>query len=104
MFPSLTQPRHTIFVELWKGRTDFTGVVESPLISFVQNFNFAEVAKQGFNWDYKIDALTILGYVGQCVAWMRLSWLREPDGGFDGVEYWAKKILLFDSRLEDWYV
>lgn len=101
--PTLKHPRHTIFLELWRGRSNYEGVVQSPLITFVHNFDFAEVAKLGFNWDYKIDELTVLGYVGQCVAWMRLCWLQEPDGGFNGVDYWAKKVLLFDSRAECWY-
>jgi hypothetical protein len=56
----------------------------------------------GFKWDFKVDEQTVLAYVGQCVAWIRLTWLQEPDGGFDGVDYWAKKVLLIDVGSEDW--
>lgn len=28
--------------------------------------------------------------------------LEDPNGGFNGAEYWATKILLFDSLSEDW--
>jgi hypothetical protein len=68
----------------------------------MQNFKFSEAEARGFKWDFKVDEQTVLGYIGQCVAWIRLSWLQEPDGGFDGVEYWAKKVLLFDVGPEDW--
>ena len=94
--------RHDLFVHLWEGRCDFTGVIQSPLINFMQNFNFAEAEARGFKWDFKVDEATVLGYIGQCVAWIRLTWLQEPNGGFHGVDYWAKKVLVFDSAAEDW--
>jgi hypothetical protein len=28
--------------------------------------------------------------------------LEEPNGGFNGVEYWANSVLLFDSLTESW--
>lgn len=89
-------------MHLWKGRTDFVGVVESPLVTFMKDFKFSEAQDRGFNWDYSVDEVTILGYVGQCVAWIRVAWLQEPDGGFDGVDYWAKKVLLWDVLPEHW--
>jgi hypothetical protein len=94
--------RHDLFIHFWKGRNDYTGIIESPLIGFVKDFNFAESEARGFKWELKVDELTILGYVGQVVAWVRLCWLKEPNGGFDGVEYYAKKVLLFDVLTEDW--
>jgi hypothetical protein len=98
----LMRCRHDLFVHLWKGRCDFTGVIESPLLHFMANFNFAEAEARGFKWDFKVDEATVLGYIGQCMAWIRLTWLQEPNGGFNGVEYWAKKVLVFDSAAEDW--
>ncbi len=93
--------RHLIFLELWKGRTDYTGVLQSPLINFIQVMKFEDIVEAGFKWDWKVDEQTILGYVGQCVAWMRLTWLQEPNGGFDGVNYWANKVLLWNALSED---
>ncbi|KAF2132300.1 capsule polysaccharide biosynthesis protein [Dothidotthia symphoricarpi CBS 119687] len=93
---------HELFVHLWKGRKDFTGVLQSPLIAFIQDFKFGQAEDRNFKWDFKVDEATALGYIGQCVAWIRLTWLQEPDGGFDGVDYWAKKVLLFDAGQEDW--
>ena len=94
--------RHELFVHLWKDQSDYSGVMKSPLLAFLQSFKFSAVAEKGFGWDYSVDEQTILGYVGQVVAWIRLTWLKEPNGGFDGVDYWAEKILLFDSLPEDW--
>lgn len=68
----------------------------------MQNFKFSASEARGFKWDFKVDEATVLGYIGQCVAWIRLTWLQEPNGGFDGVDYWAKKVLLFDVGSEDW--
>jgi len=89
-------------MHLWKGRTDFVGVIQSPLIAFMKDFKFAEAQDRGFNWDYSVDEQTMLGYIGQCVAWIRVTWLQEPDSGFDGVDYWAKKVLLWDVLPEHW--
>jgi hypothetical protein len=70
----------------------------------MKDFKFSESEARGFKWDFKVDELTLMGYIGQVVAWMRLTWLQEPEGGFDGLGYWAKKVLLFDSGPEAWYV
>ena len=94
--------RHNLFIHLWKDRTDYTGVITNPLISFMKDFKFAEAEARGFKWDFKVDEQTVLGYIGQCVAWVRLTWLVEPDGGFDGREYFKTKVLLFDCKPEDW--
>jgi hypothetical protein len=93
--------RHAIFTELWKGRSDYTGVIQSPLISFVANLDFEEVHKQGWKYDFKVDSMTLLGYLGQVVAWIRLAWLQEPNGGFNGVEHWSKKVLLWNALSEN---
>ncbi|KAI4955796.1 hypothetical protein J4E91_000003 [Alternaria rosae] len=92
---------HLIFLELWKGRTDFTGVVQSPLISFIKQMNNNALYEAGFKWEWKVDEQTLIGYIGQCLAWIRLTWLQEPNGGFDGVTYWAEKILLWHALSED---
>lgn len=97
----LTVNRHLIFLELWKGRTDFTGVLQSPLINFITWMKFEDLVEAGFGWSWKLDEQTIIGYIGQCVAWMRLTWLQEPNGSFNGVNYWANKVLLWSVLPED---
>jgi hypothetical protein len=98
----LTLLRHELFVHFWKDHADFTGVMQSPLISFLKDFEFSKAQEKGYQWDFKVDELTLMAYIGQVIAWIRLTWLQEPEGGFDGVGYWAKKVLLFDSALEAW--
>lgn len=94
--------RHDLFVHLWLSRTNFQGVIKSPLVAFMQHFRFSKMEERGFNWDFHVDEQTMLGYIGQCVAWIRITWLQEPDGGFDGVDYYAKKVLLWDVLPEHW--
>jgi hypothetical protein len=89
-------------MHFWKGRNDHMGIIESPLIGFVHNFKFEESEARGLKWDIAVDELTVLGYLGQVVAFIRCAWIIEPNGGFNGVEYYAKKILLYDSLDECW--
>ncbi|KAF2877208.1 hypothetical protein BDV95DRAFT_511296 [Massariosphaeria phaeospora] len=93
---------HELFIHFWKGRKDYIGVIDSPLISFIKNFDYAEVAARGLNFEFAVDEQTTMGYLGQVVAWVRLAWLKEPNGGFDGVEYYANKVLCFDVLTENW--
>ena len=44
----LTLDRHRIFLELWKGRIDFTGVIQSPLIGFMKLIDFADTDHAGY--------------------------------------------------------
>jgi hypothetical protein len=95
--------RHELFLHFWEGRTDYTGIIQSPLIGFTKDFKFAEAEALGFKWDFKVDELTVLGYIGQCLSWIRCTWLIEPgENGFNGVEYWCNKILLPDVLEENW--
>ena len=99
---ALTKCRHSLFLHFWKDQNDHTGIIKSPLIGFVHNFKFGEAEERGFRWDFKVDELTVLGYIGQVLAWIRCSWVQEPNGGFDGVEYYSKKVLLYDVLDECW--
>ncbi|KAK7458516.1 capsule polysaccharide biosynthesis protein [Colletotrichum acutatum] len=36
------------------------------------------------------------------LCWIRVAAVKEPNDGFDGVDYFDKKILLHDSLYEDW--
>ncbi|KAF2000200.1 hypothetical protein P154DRAFT_534871 [Amniculicola lignicola CBS 123094] len=92
---------HELFMHFWKGRNDYSGIIESPLIGFVKDFNYAMSEARGFHWSFKVDPLVTLGYIGQVLSWIRIALLQEPDG-FDGVEYAATKILLYDSLTECW--
>ncbi|KAJ4286679.1 hypothetical protein N0V90_012931 [Kalmusia sp. IMI 367209] len=93
---------HELFMYLWKGQTDWSGIIKSPLISFVQSVDFSQSQAAGFHWHFDVDPSTVLGYVGQVLAWFRLAYLKEPNGGFDGVAYYTKHALCFDTLNELW--
>ncbi|KAF2192185.1 hypothetical protein K469DRAFT_735296 [Zopfia rhizophila CBS 207.26] len=93
---------HYLFIHFWHGRNNHSGIIESPLTTFVKDVKFEESIARGFKWDFKVDQITLVDNVGQVVAWLRLCMLKEPNGGFNGVEYWANKVLLFDSLTENW--
>lgn len=78
------------------------GIVSNPLVAFAYEVKFENSQAGGFHWQFKVDPLTVMGYIGQVLAWMRVCMLEEPNGGFDGAEYYEKKVLLFDSLTEDW--
>jgi len=89
-------------MHMWKGHDDFRGIIQSPLMAFTRDFDFSQAKERGFDYDFKVDELTLMGYVAQVLAWVRCARLKEPNGGFDGVDYHAKKVLQFDALEEDW--
>ena len=95
---------HKLFVHLWEGRTNCKGLENSELLAPVtKSIDFEVAAKRGFKWELSVDPGTIVAYLAQVMAWIRVAMLREPGpDGFDGVEYYATKILLFDGLHEDW--
>jgi hypothetical protein len=94
---------HELFMHLWKGEKDWTGILKSALImSFIQNINFSHSEAAGYHWKFTVDPTTVLGYIGQVLSWCRVSSLQEPNGGFDGVDYYTKHVLCFDALSEIW--
>ena len=63
---------------------------------------FEDSQARNFQWEFKVEPSTIMEYIGQVLAWMRLCMLDDPTDGFNGAEYYENKILLFDSLSEDW--
>lgn len=94
--------RHKIFLEYWKDRTDYKGIAELPLFSHFQHVDFDSIAERGMTWDWKVEPMTTLQYGAQMMAWVRATWTKEPNGGFDGVEHFMKHVLLFDVKTETW--
>ena len=68
---------------------------------FLQQANFEDSQSANYHLEFKVDPITVMEYIGQVLAWMRVSMLEEPTDGFSGAEYWANKILLFDALSED---
>ena len=94
--------RHEIFVALWKDRTNPGGISESPLISFAKEIKFEDSQAMNYRWEFNVEPLTVMEYIGQVMAWQRLCMLEDPNDGFNGPDYYEKKVLLFDSLSEDW--
>ena len=47
---------HEIFMELWKGQTDWSAISASPLIlPILQKMDFGEAAEAGFKWTFTVD-------------------------------------------------
>lgn len=94
---------HILFVHLWKDQTDWTGIASSPLIrDLIAHINFSQSEAAGFHWKFTVPPATVLGYIGQVLSWQRVASLQEPNGGFDGVEYYTKHFLAFDALNEIW--
>lgn len=55
-----------------------------------------------YHWEFKVEPITVMEYIGQVMAWQRLCMLEDPNDGFNGPDYYEKKVLLFDSLSEDW--
>lgn len=51
---------HDLFMHFWKGRDDYSCIIESPLIPFVRDFDFSQSHKNGFHWDFQVSELTVL--------------------------------------------
>lgn len=89
-------------MEIWKGRNSSDGIFENPLVSFAQDMNADAVEARNFKWNWSAPLPKVLEYIAQIVCWIRVAAVKEPNGGFDGVDYFDKKILLHDSLYEDW--
>lgn len=83
-------------------RTNPNGILENPLVSFGKEVKFEDSQAMNFHWEFKVEPQTVMEYIGQVLAWLRLCMLEEPNGGFNGAEYYENNILLFDSLSEDW--
>lgn len=94
--------RHDVFVHLWKDRTNPNGILDDPLVSFGKQIKFEDSQVSNYHWEFNVEPLTVMEYIGQVLAWLRLCMLEDLDDGFNGAEYYENKVLLFDSLSEDW--
>ncbi|KAK4693880.1 hypothetical protein P7C71_g3596, partial [Lecanoromycetidae sp. Uapishka_2] len=93
---------HDLFVHLWKERTNPGGIIEDPLVFFAKDITFEASESRDFHWEFSVGPLTVMEYIGQVMAWLRVCMLEDPNDGFDGPTYFGHKILLFDVLSEDW--
>lgn len=47
---------HEIFMELWRGQTDWSGIAASPLIlPILMKMELSEAVEAGFKWKFTVD-------------------------------------------------
>jgi len=67
--------------------------------------DFADSLARGLKFDFAVPPATVFEYIAQTLCFKRVA-LLEPQAfdptGFNGVEYWEKKILLWDPMPEAW--
>lgn len=93
---------HDLFVYLWKGHANYSGMIQSPLLSFALGLDFSEPQKRGYNWEFIVEPLTVFEYITQVTAFLRLTMLEDAGDGFSCADYSVNNILWFDAREEDW--
>ncbi|GKT52822.1 capsule polysaccharide biosynthesis protein [Colletotrichum tofieldiae] len=93
---------HDLFMHLWKDRTSPDGLLEDPLIAFANSISLDQAEARNFRWNWDVSTIKLFEYLTQIVCWIRVSMIEEPNGGFSGVEYFDKKVLIFDALKEDW--
>lgn len=93
---------HDLFIHLWRGKTDHEGIIADPLVGFAKDIDFSQSQARGFAWDFKVEPVVVMNYIGQVMSWLRVAMLEEPNGGFNGREYLFEHCLWFDSLVEDW--
>jgi len=93
---------HTLFTEIWKGRTNCKGVVDHPLMNTFMSVDemLAMVLAIGLPAP-SVDNKWVAEYLAQFICWCRTARL-DPDSEseFKGADYWETKILTIDGREE----
>jgi hypothetical protein len=57
--------RHDLLMEVWKGHTTHTGLIQHPLMSFTQGITFEESRAAGCNWEFALPAAEVAEYITQ---------------------------------------
>lgn len=57
--------RHDLLMEVWKGHTTHTGLIQHPLMSFTQGITFEESRAAGCNWKFALPAAEVAEYITQ---------------------------------------
>ncbi|GKT47669.1 putative GMC-type oxidoreductase [Colletotrichum spaethianum] len=93
---------HDLLMHLWKDRTSPDGLLEDPLIAFANSISLDQAEARNYRWNWEVSTTKLFEYLTQIICWIRVSMIEEPNEGFSGVEYFEKKVLLFDALIEDW--
>lgn len=92
---------HEIFVEVWKGRRDFQGIISHPLLQICMDYDFSDPRAAEFKWAVSVNNSIIFEYAAQVLCFLRLTLIEGSEAdGFNGAEYWKSKIFLYDCLQE----
>ncbi|KAF5009335.1 hypothetical protein FDECE_4433 [Fusarium decemcellulare] len=91
---------HKLFLHLWEGRNNHSGLIAHPALAFAKDLDFSEAAD--WKWDFKPQPHEVLEYISQVMCWRRLTMIEDTGDGFNGSQYWQEKILGIDPRHENW--
>lgn len=70
-------------------------------LSLGKEVKYERSQARNFHWDFKVEPSTVMEYISQVVAWLRVCMLEDPSDGFDSAEYYGNKVLLVDSLSEN---
>ena len=57
--------RHDLFTYLWKDRTNYEGLIQSPLLAFAQELTLDDSRASKFHWEFSVSDQTVFEYVTQ---------------------------------------
>lgn len=92
---------HDIFLAVWKGVTETTGMHAHPLLHHLPGFQ-PPVEKLEAS-DLNVTYGQFLDYLAHNLCFERLIYLRDPSVEWSGPEYNRKRILWFDAMQETYY-
>lgn len=87
---------HDTFLKVWEGVTTTSGMHKHPLLQHLPKYEppSANGSKSPFKYAQFVD------YIAQIFCLERLRHLKDPSTGWDGPQYFEKKVLLFDCMEE----
>jgi Capsular polysaccharide synthesis protein len=92
---------HDIFLAVWKGVTETTGMHAHPLLHHLPGFQ-PPVEKLEAS-DLSVTYGQFLDYLAHNLCFERLIYLRDPSVAWSGPDYNRKHILWFDAMQETYY-
>ena len=79
------------------------GLLEDPLVAFSKELSIDDARASNFHWDFKVPFQTVMEYITQVLAWIRVAMLDKDEGdGFRAVDYWSTHVKLIDCLPESW--
>ena len=92
---------HDIFLRVWEGRTDTSGVHAHPLLRHLPGYR-PPVEKLSAT-DLTVSYGSFLDYLAQNLCFERLRHSKDPSDGWDGPDYFENKIFFMDAMQEVYY-